>query len=37
MSEYQYQKANFLKRLNQIHAQYSSRSGLKKRLLKANL
>jgi len=37
LADYQKQQANFLKRMNQIHAQYSSRSGLKKRLLQANL
>jgi len=37
LADYQNQQSNFLTRLKQLHAQYSSRSGLKKRLLQANL
>jgi hypothetical protein len=37
LADYQNQPANFLTRLKQLHAQYSSRSGLKRRLLEANL
>ncbi len=37
LADYQNQQANFLTRLKQLHAQYSSRSGLKRRLLEANL
>ena len=37
LADYQNQRANFLTRLKQLHAQYSSRSGLKRRLLQANL
>jgi regulator of protease activity HflC (stomatin/prohibitin superfamily) len=37
LADYQNQQSKFLTRLKQLHAQYSSRSGLKKRLLQANL
>lgn len=37
LADYQNQQANFLTRIKQLHDQYSSRSGLKKRLLQVNL
>jgi hypothetical protein len=37
LADYQKQTVKFLTRLQQLHDQYSSRSGLKRRLLKANL
>ena len=37
LADHQNQKVKFLTRLQQLHDQYSSRSGLKRRLLKANL
>ena len=37
LAGYQNQQANFSTRLKQLHAQYSSRTGLKRRLLEANL
>ncbi len=37
LADHQNQKLKFLTRLQQLHDQYSSRSGLKRRLLKANL
>lgn len=37
LADYQNQQANFSTRLKQLHAQYSSRTGLKRRLLEANL
>ena len=37
LADHQNQKAKFSTRLKQLHDQYSSRSGLKRRLLKANL
>ncbi|MEG3897633.1 MULTISPECIES: hypothetical protein [unclassified Microcoleus] len=37
LADYQKQQIKFLTRLQQLHNKYSSRSGLKRRLLKANL
>lgn len=37
LADYQKQQVKFLTRLQQLHNKYSSRSGLKRRLLKANL
>ncbi|MEG4425227.1 MULTISPECIES: hypothetical protein [unclassified Microcoleus] len=37
LADYQKQQIKFLTRLQQLHDKYSSRSGLKRRLLKANL
>ncbi|MBE9185054.1 hypothetical protein IQ270_10090 [Microcoleus sp. LEGE 07076] len=37
LADHQNEKVKFLKRLQQLHDQYSSRSGLKRRLLIANL
>jgi uncharacterized protein (DUF4415 family) len=37
LAAYQNQPSNFQTRINQIHAKYSSRSGLKRRLLQFNL
>lgn len=37
LADYQKQQIKFLTRIQQLHDKYSSRSGLKRRLLKANL